>query len=235
MPSLRRGCEHPVLGISKHFFGSWCKGKAPQVCTLVQSDPLSWWSEVKTSAASALQPGCALIHLGGSWEPALISGCVCGSRRRTLVKSRKNRSRFCLHEHILHNWSSMKLHQWNEESVSRHKNIKPLETACLWPALMAGLSFQHGPSCAAESGHLQTFKLSFPHMGKGIDSEVRHSKILPVMWTSASDLLIWKQTNSYHQLIGAEKHWSSHLPVQLRGNSTCIWHFVSQAIKIRSL
>lgn len=107
----RMGWEHPVLRISKHFFGPWCKGKTPQVCTLVQPAPLSRWREVKTSAASALQPGCALIHPGGSWEPALISGCVPGIfRRRTLVKSRRKRSRFYLCEHILHNWSSMKLH-----------------------------------------------------------------------------------------------------------------------------
>lgn len=64
------GWEHASLGIGKHFFGPWCKGKIPQGCTLVQSTPLSQRNEVKTTTVSALQPGCALVRLAGSWEPA---------------------------------------------------------------------------------------------------------------------------------------------------------------------
>lgn len=63
------GWEHAPLGISKHFLGTWCKGQTPQGCTLVQSTPLSRQNEVKTTTVSALQPGCALVHLAGSWEP----------------------------------------------------------------------------------------------------------------------------------------------------------------------
>lgn len=61
--------EHLVLRISTYFFSHWCKYKTPQGCTLVRSAPLSQWSAEETSAANALQPGCALVHLAGScWE-----------------------------------------------------------------------------------------------------------------------------------------------------------------------
>lgn len=99
---------------------------------------------------------------------------------------------------------------------------------------MAGLCFQCGPAHATKSGHLQIFKLRFSCMEKGVDSEVRHSKIPPVMWTE-SDLLIWNLTNTSLWLIGAENHSSLHPYIQFRGDSTGDGHFVSKVIKIRSL
>lgn len=139
----------------------------------------------------------------------------------------RKRNRLCLLEHIFLQLKQheIKLVQW---IISPQKQQIP----CLWWATMVALFSVWPSSCPWVCKDTSKFSNSAFPVWKKDNSDVIHSKIPSVTWTLVSDLLFWNSANTSLQLLGAEKHCFSHLSVQLRGNSSCIWHFVSQERKM---
>lgn len=86
------------------FLGPWCKGNTLQGCILVHyTTQLMKWGKNNYSKCppACLWSGPSCQELGTSGEALISDYCVpVIFGRRTLVKSRRKRSRFCLHEHI---------------------------------------------------------------------------------------------------------------------------------------